>query len=50
MFVNTMKLIKSWGIEVFVSTAHPEGNNFEPKSMLDFFGVIENNVKPIKLS
>lgn len=45
-----MKLIKSWGIEVFVSTVHPEGGNLEPKFMFDFFGLIYNNVKPMRLS
>ena len=49
-FSKTLKELTSIGIKVFVAALKPEGKEFNPKFMYDENGVIDERIKPVKLS
>ncbi|KAI9137664.1 acyltransferase family-domain-containing protein [Paraphysoderma sedebokerense] len=49
-FFATIKEIVSMNIKVFVATLNPQGMAFHPRSMYDASGLIQSNLKPMKLS
>ncbi|KAI9135978.1 acyltransferase family-domain-containing protein [Paraphysoderma sedebokerense] len=49
-FSITIKELVSMNIKVFVANMNPQGNAFRPRSMYDASGLIQSNLKPMKLS
>lgn len=49
-FFNFIKTIKNMGIEVSVLTVDLHSRNFDPRNMVDFYGIVPQNIKAVKQS
>ena len=45
-----IKSILSLGIKVSIMSLDVHGKNYSPRNMVDFYGLVEENMKPVKYS
>ncbi len=49
-FETELKQLAATGVEIYLSAINPEGDMYHPDRMKDESGIIEDNIKPVKLS